>query len=859
MATPFNPRALRPAYNQASVQRYAGSTPINVRMLLVNSLLIAGCIFVMLSSLDSYNDALADFERISKVVATSGASGTMKPCGLAVPRTLYIMQSLKGISSDPFVEPSEAPEVTRVRNAFCGIDSVTDALRSALLTTVIPDSCCAEGDNPTETQESINSAVKSYLCACDAESVGTCSKASDRRGNYGDILRRLRHAYVLAAPAFAVYADTQPTGHSTCTRNKDPYSAAATTSPCLKEGFVRGQLAEAAKNTMHILSGEPATDADAAWPTYSEILYRLLALSVVEFTDRRENGGQCYRNANSLDPVEFCTDILSSSQAKGDAERPFGVAANGGCANASRQLYYSRILESSTCGWTDGTDATTIRPSEPTRRDRVFSDAYTTASPVVAVCASQLEFGLMDQKRLFGLIDPITEFEWFDPYFNNTFTNFLASWSYSGLYMAHVEKTQVVTSHSPYNNLKLYVGYRLASTSSWSIAAIIATGYLLAYAAVPLIKLLYVRLIRRTLTSDKTGTIVVKPAGTPEFISLGTVLVVGLWIIFVDPAATTPYPIKTTCENYLIHGGPFETTMLRAPKGLIGAVLAAMGAGLLGFLLLCRRKPRKKRVLPLKPFNVTPMYVIIVGVLLAIFILSIQAGDDWVRESATDQTGNDSELTEDLDELLTAGLWTLMMLALLTGVLNQRSMAANAALENPFGRVSVFALIWAGLGIGVAALAAVFSWPLFNCEDVFTSNKLTCGDGTRIDVRWNRFWGSVAWGLSVFAILFVFFAAYRVLTAIPKKARGTPFGQTKDSKVASFSSATQQGPRSSAGTFASAASGMFDLRSMAGISLAKKPAALPATSTGVVPAATVVFGKGNGSVETEPLVSSYVP
>ena len=772
MAAPFNPRALRPTYNQASVQRYAGSTPINVRMLLINSLLIAGCIFVMLSSLDSYNDALADFERISTVVATNGTSNTMKPCGLAVPRTLYIMQSLKGVSSDPFVEPKESPEVTRVRNALCSVRSVTDALRTALLTTVIPDSCCTEGDAATETDSSINNAVKSYLCACDAETIGTCSKSSDRRGKYGDILRRLRHAYVLAAPAFAVYVDTQPDGANTCTRNRDPFSGEATTGMCVEEEFVRLELNSAAKNTMHILSGASTeSDAAAAWPTYAEILYRLLALSVIEFTDRRENAGQCFRNTNNLYPVDFCNEILAPSRARPEEERPFGVVSNGGCANASQQAYYSHIVGSPTCGWTYDPSTSILPPAEPARRDRKFSAQYTTASPVVAVCSSQLEFGLMDQKRLFGLIDPITEFEWFDPYFNNTFTNFLASWAYSGLYLAHVDKT-TTTYHTPYVNLKLYAGYRLASTSSWAMAAIIATGYLLAYAAVPLIKLLYVRLIRRTLTSDKTGTIVVKPAGTPEFIALGTVLVVGLWIIFVDPAASTPYPITTTCENYLVHGGPFETTMLRAPKGLIGAVLAAMGAGLLGFLLLCRRKPRKKRVLPLKPFNVTPMYVIIVGVLLAIFILSIQAGDDWVRESMNDQTGNDSEITEDLDELITAGIWTLMMLALLLGVLNQRSMAANAALENPFGRVSVFALIWAGLGIGTAALAAVFSWPLFNCEDVFTSNKLTCGDGTRIDVRWNRFWGCVAWGLSVFSILFVFFAAYRVLTAIPKKARG---------------------------------------------------------------------------------------
>jgi hypothetical protein len=51
---------------------------------------------------------------------------------------------------------------------------------------------------------------------------------------------------------------------------------------------------------------------------------------------------------------------------------------------------------------------------------------------------------------------------------------------------------------------------------------------------------------------------------------------------------------------------------------------------------------------------------------------------------------------------------------------------------------------------------------------------------------------------------------------------------------------------------------MFDLGSVTGISSAKKPAALPVTFAGVVPAATVVFGKCCGGAETESLVSSCV-
>lgn len=837
---------LRPEYNQQSVQRFAGSSPINIRMLLINSLLVTGCIFVMISSLESYNTALGDFERISRVVAV-GDQNTTRPCGLAVPRTLYIMQSLKHVASDPFVEPTEGPDVTRVRNSFCGTASITDALRIALLTSVIPESS-SDGsvDDTTENE----AAVKSYLCACDSESVGMCSQVQDRRGRYGDILRRITHAYILAAPAFATYIDTNPGvgGFTTCTRNKDPWSADS----CPSAATVRGQLEEAAKNTMHVLSGaDPGNDADAVLPSYATMLYRLLALSVVEHTDRTSNGGQCFANFNNKDPIAFCDSILTPSKAIVNGDRPFGVVLTSGSDNATNQLYYEQVLSSSTCGWDSNVEPSNTAPAEPSRRDRKFGEAYEIANPVLAVCASQLEFGLMDQVRLLGLIDPISEFEHFNPYFNNSFTNFLASWGYGGLYEHHVEKASLLKTHTPYNMLKLFVAYRYAMTSAWTMAAIIACGYLLAYAALPLIKLFYVRLIRRSVTSSKTGTIVVKPAGAPEYVSLGTIILVGLWIIFVDPAANTPYPITTSCDNYLKTGGPFETTARRAPKGLIGLILIIMGAGLLTFVLLCRRKPRKKRILPLKPFKLWPMYVIIIAALGSIFVLAMIAGNDWAKESLTDQTGTDSSLAHDLDALVTAGIWSLMMLALLTGVLNQRSMAANAAIEVPFGGQSVFALLWAGLGLTTAVLAAVFSWPLFDCTDVFSSNKLTCGDGTRIDVRWNRFWGCAVWGLCVASILLVFWASYRVLTALPKKASGNPFAATRDAIVNRFSS-SKTAPAASVPTPPAPLSRQNASSRLVGSLLTEAFDApvtrasarmkyLPVTSNGVVPAATVVI------------------
>ena len=117
--------------------------------------------------------------------------------------------------------------------------------------------------------------------------------------------------------------------------------------------------------------------------------------------------------------------------------------------------------------------------------------------------------------------------------------------------------------------------------------------------------------------------------------------------------------------------------------------------------------------MPLNPFNIGPMVAVVIGVLLAVIILAIRAGDEWWNLQSTDLTSSDTKSTTDIEELVWAAFWILLFLGLLMGLLNQRHMAANAVLEVPLGRPPVFAFAWAGACFTFAVLAAVFSWPLF--------------------------------------------------------------------------------------------------------------------------------------------------
>jgi hypothetical protein len=87
--------------------------------------------------------------------------------------------------------------------------------------------------------------------------------------------------------------------------------------------------------------------------------------------------------------------------------------------------------------------------------------------------------------------------------------------------------------------------------------------------------------------------------------------------------------------------------------------------------------------------------------------------------------------------------------------------------------------------LAAAIVAAVFTWPLFDCQVAWETNQFVCGNGNEINIRWNYFWGCIGFGACVLAIVFVVFASYRVLFAVPRKNDITAeaFNRSRDQKV----------------------------------------------------------------------------
>ena len=762
-------------YSKSELDKLRSTSPVNFRLILLNCLLIGGCAFIIFESVKRYNQSLDDLDRVARLAAAGNA-----PCGLAVPRTKFLLQSLKEISDDPFTEEREDIFVNRVRGAFCGASSVTNALRSALQTTEIPEACCNDlapsGSNapPAPPAIDLNQAVKDYLCKCDTEG---CSNSDW----YGDFLRRIAISYVQSAPAFARYVDSGTAGGGRCTNSYDPWAESVCTDASAR-ATLDSELSLAATNSMNILSG-----GSDSFPEVADMLYRLMALSVVEFHDRNDNSGQCFKNTQATtDPVQFCQEMLATSVNSNG--RPVGTQSVNGCIDPAQQRYYvERIGYADACTWTQatGTEGERLKLEPDARSLRRFTEAYRTAAPVYAICSSMLEFGLLDRRRLFGIPDVVGKFDWYGENHGNSFTRWIAGWGYYGLFDANVGKV-VAEKHTAYLDLKLHVGYRLAMTSAWTIAAVTAAGYLLAFSLVPTVKLLYVRFVRSNLTNVETKPIVLKPPGTTEFVALGTCLLVGLWVVFVDPASYAPYVVEASCADYDLHGGPFATTESRPRDGLVGLVLIVIPSFLLVYLWACRRKPLKDQVMPLQPFPLWPIISLILLILISVLILAIRAGDDWWQSESTDVSSSNTKRTSDFEEIIGAAFWSLLLLGGLMGTLGQRHMAANAVLSVPRGQLPTFAMIWIGMGVAVSVAAAVLLWPLYDCQLQWEVNEFVCGDGTEVNIRWNYFWGCIAWGASVLGIVFVVFASYRTLFRVPRKndISALAFNKSKEQKVA---------------------------------------------------------------------------
>ena len=750
-------------FSDAVLMVYANSAPINFRLLLVSVLMLGASLFVVFDINDRHVLALGDLER----VATLPNAATSTPCGLAVPTTVALLQGMgRLVGDDAFTDVNEVTFVDRVHGGICSTSSDSSALRAILQEQTVPEACCTLND--TALEATTEAAVKELFCG-----------RREVDAIMGDFVRRVKHAYVLAGPAFARLKDAN------CLTVYDPFGAAVCTLAEARD-LIATEVTAAADTSMPILNGKTASEAP--FPSLTKMLYRLLLLSVVEYRDRTLNNGLCFQNrdrATLTTPKALCDAMLADSAPRITAIGPL----NGIPQPSSRTYYVERIAQEAGCEWDPaiGTEAERKKLEPPVRDPRRFSADYASANDVVAACSATLAFGYLDRRRLFGIPDIVSDVEPFSPLFSNGFTRWVGGWTYWATYGSNKAKV-VAETHTSYLDLKLYLGYRVAATSAFTWAGMCAAGYFLGFSGAPLLKLLYVRCIRSLVDpTAKTKTIVSRPLGSVQYLALITALVVGLWIVFIDPAGEQPVVVDNTCETYRSNGGPFSTTRNRNRAGITGVFLASISAGLILFLSACRRPLPKGSFIPLAPFPIAPPIALVLIYVIILLILAILVADTWWAAESISVSASIStrKSTADLEEVLTIGKWTLLLLGGWVGLLQQRHLAANAALAVARGKPVVFVYLYSASAIALPGIAAGIAWPLFGCEvGSGASNGLICGDEAS-SVQAARILGGIAFFVNILAVAFSLFAAFR-LTKVPRSDSQAlaVFNKSKELKVA---------------------------------------------------------------------------
>ena len=293
-------------------------------------------------------------------------------------------------------------------------------------------------------------------------------------------------------------------------------------------------------------------------------------------------------------------------------------------------------------------------------------------------CALSLEYGLLEQERLFGIPDPIDRFVL--PGRNSDSTLGLWSFGYAlGNIQAQAwfvdvvypnapnhkltaaDEVDVATTNDfnevsnfkkPMDQLKLWTMYRLAATGVWGalIAAILGFwgGYYF-----PSMYVIFMGLVLGARDVQNPDEIVdvyrTNAIGFWRYLSFALVVPVALFVIYGDPAAQSHYPYTTDCSDWSLKGddigtGAYVTTWSKrrfdraGELVLIWFIIFAFGVIVLNrFTGRCVSDNvsdnRKKFVRFIAPHGCLQSVVIILAIIVVLghAVRADYAGQEWLN------------------------------------------------------------------------------------------------------------------------------------------------------------------------------------------------------------------------------------
>jgi len=375
---------------------------------------------------------------------------------------------------------------------------------------------------------------------------------------FGEFKIRITRAYHAAMPAFLTYhSNREQCGITTAEGvNSDPFS------DCAHACHVLAGLEAAGQEASLMLAAHDA--ADGTESTLAEKLYRLIALSIAGYHDRRYNGGACFGNLKILQRLDTPTRTTP-----GTAEQLCDFVYNDVAttlptlrgtvvgAQTPIEAYVARTKSVwADEGCTSGNDAR----ADWTPHKWVW---HATASvPHVAsmleqhkaVCAHMLRYGLYDTHRLFGYADPIRNF------IEDKRTPDRFPWSLLGKLLNENLFRNIISDDQedqesiflePIVRLEMYIAYRLAATAIWGTLVASCVGFFGFRAVLPG-ALILLKGAGFAKGADGVARTLTRPSKVylPEKIAIAATLLVAAWVLFVDPAVQSAYYVTPTCTEW---------------------------------------------------------------------------------------------------------------------------------------------------------------------------------------------------------------------------------------------------------------------------------------------------------------------
>lgn len=592
------------ALDADGLKKWARYNRLNYCLFFSSAVYIAVCIVVFAIGFETVNEVIDDAKANIAFEQLVTNTDRPTPCGLPTTDALHLLQTLnrheRSTGMPQLIEPSYKGWVLEVKSALCagdqgwlsdgndglypGTDSAnagsnddnieereSDARELRAIAQLIRNWTVASVTPVTDSTVA-KARTQLELNACDSDDVNSFYSHRLHQA-YGDVYTRVARAYVAAGPAFYQYRKRHDEESTLgCLGERNPFQ----TTMCQNSDHVEVVLQRAGT---HEAARRLFGDTTTSLPNFTEMLYALLALSVVGHTDRTANNGGCFKNDNAGTPhtsaLTFCQSVYDED------EFPDTTTVFSATTPLAGYAATDAVIKT-----TERCQRTHYPPSPPSAPPlyRVDNSGSSDYEAVTAVCASLLQYGLFDQGRLFGVPDVLDSFV-LDVRVGAS-SHILAPPIYNAMFFDVLDKGGTAL-HEPVRRLEVYLVYRVGSLTIWAMLISCVVGFFVLRSMAPV----FVQLLRFLDIKDREGEtpfLVRPPLDTSSVLAAITAILGGYWTLYTDPAIQAHYPISPSCDDWMFgqdhsSSGAYVTSwgkrrFSRYGEQIIGIILFVLAA-----------------------------------------------------------------------------------------------------------------------------------------------------------------------------------------------------------------------------------------------------------------------------------------